>query len=266
MGGRVTDGGRLVHTGDAPLWSQLLADLRRRLAAGEFAEAFPGELAIAREYAVSRHTVRAAVQHLRAEGAVSAERGRVPRVRTPGPQIEQRLGTLYSLFRAVEDTGAEQRSVVHALDVRADGVVAARLGLEESTPLVHLERLRLAAGEPLALDRTWLPAALAKPLLDADFSRTALYDEYATRCGVHLTGGRERITAVVPTPAERRLLGLDTEHGATVAALLIERLGCAHGHPVEWRRTLVRGDRFGITADLPAEREYRLDPTPGGVA
>jgi hypothetical protein len=52
--------------------------------------------------------------------------------------IEQPLGEIYSLFTAVEAAGQVQH-VVRTLDVRADGVVAARLGLEESTP-AHLER------------------------------------------------------------------------------------------------------------------------------
>jgi GntR family transcriptional regulator len=149
----------------------------------------------------------------------------------------------------VERTGQEQRSVVRTLAVRADGVVARRLELEESTPLVHLERLRMAGDEPLAVDRVWLPAGLATPLLDVDFTRTALYAEYARRCGVRLTGGRERMRAVVPTPAERRLLGIG---GAPdVAAFAIERLGCSDNRPVEWRHTLVRGDRFSVTAEIP---------------
>lgn len=50
--------------------------------------------------------------------------------------------------RVLEQAGQEQRSIVRTLDVRADGVAAARLGLEEPTPLVYLERLRLAADEP----------------------------------------------------------------------------------------------------------------------
>ena len=87
------------------------------------------------------------------------------------------------MFQCVEATGRVQRNVVRTLDVRADGVVAARLGLEESTPLVHLERLRFSDEEPLAIDRVWMPERLAAPLLDADFARTALYDEYAARCG-----------------------------------------------------------------------------------
>jgi GntR family transcriptional regulator len=252
----------LVRDAGERLWVQLLEDLRRRLAEGEFAAAFPGELALVEQYGVSRHTVRQALRSLRSEGAVSAERGRSPRVMPPAG-IEQQLGTLYSLFDSVEATGVAQRSIVHTLGTRADGVIATRLGLEESTPLVYLERLRLAGTEPLAVDRVWLPASLATPLLDVDFGRTALYDEYARLCGVHLTGGQEQIRAVVPTPTERNLLGI----GEGVAALVIERLGCAHGFPVEWRQTLVRGDRFRVTANFPAGTGYRvgtdhrIDPT-----
>src|SRR6185312_4336859 len=210
-----------------PLWEQLLTDLRRRLDHDEFAVAFPGELALVAQYGVSRHTVREAVRRLRDEGVVVAGRGRSPRRAGPA-EIEQPLGEIYSLFTAVEATGRVQRSVVRTLDVRADGVVAARLGLEESTPLVHLERLRLADAEPLAVDRVWLPERLAAPLLDVDFGRTALYAEYAARCGVRVTGGSERIRAVVPGPAERVLLGVAPE----VAAFAIDRVGLAGGTPV----------------------------------
>jgi GntR family transcriptional regulator len=230
----------------------VLADLRVRLDAGEFAAAFPGELALVAQYGVSRHTVREAVRRLRDEGLVVAGRGRPPRA----AGVEQPLGEPYSLFTAVEAAGHVQRSVVRTLDVRADGVVAARLGLEESTPLVHVERLRLADAEPFAVDRVWLPEALAAPLLEVDFGRTALYAEYAQRCGVRVTGGSERIRAVVPAPAERELLALPDG----VAALLVERTGLAGDRPVEWRQTLVRGDRFSVTARFSAVDGYRVAP------
>ncbi len=235
------------------LWEQLLADLRRRLAEGEFTASFPGELSLVEEYRVSRQTVREALRRLRAEGVVTAARGKRPRVVEP-VEIEQPLGALYSLFASVEATGMEQRSVVQVLDVRTDGEVAARLGRAPSTPLVYLERLRLAGGDPLAVDRVWLPEALAAPLLEVDFARTALYDDYARRCGVVATGGTEHIRAVVPTPAQRKLL----EIGEGVAVFAIDRLGCAGGRPVEWRNTVVRGDRFGLTAHFSARTGYRL--------
>jgi len=241
-----------------PLWAQVHADLRRRLDANEFTDTFPGELALVAEYAVSRHTVREALRRLRSEGIVTAQRGRAPRVARPSV-IEQSLGALYSLFASVEATGQVQRSVVRALDLRTDEIVAARLGLAESMSLLYLERLRLAGEEPLAVDRVWLPASLAAPLLEADFTHTALYDELARRCGVQLSGGREQLRAVVPTAAERALLGI----GVGVAAFVIDRLAYSGGQPAEWRHTLVRGDRFTVSTEFSARDGYRLTSTIG---
>lgn len=227
-----------------PLWAQLQGDIVRRIRRGDFDTDFPGEHQLVEDYAVSRHTVREALRALRADGLLEGGRGRPTRV--AGAEIRQTSGTLYSLFSSVESAGRRQRSVVRALDARADGVVAARLGLEESTPLVYLERLRLSDDAPLAIDCVWLPAQLAAPLLEADFSATSLYAELAARCGVRLTGGHEQIRAVAPTPAQRSLLGTPDE----VACLHLERLGESRGRPVEWRQTLVRGDRFALNTNL----------------
>jgi len=238
----------------APLWQQVRDDLRARLEADEFAGSFPGEHELRAQYGVSRHTVREALRGLRAEGLVTAARGQRPHPVTEA-FIEQPLGALYSLFASVEAAGLEQRSVVRHLEIRADAHVAVRLGMEESTPLLYLERLRLAGGEPLAHDRVWLLAEDARGLLDADFSHTGLYDELAGRCGIRLTGGQERIQAVICSPAERQLL--DTP--LNVAAFSIERLGRASGRAVEWRTTLIRGDRFSAVAHFDARAGYRLD-------
>ncbi|MBB5960183.1 GntR family transcriptional regulator [Saccharothrix tamanrassetensis] len=243
----------LDRSGPHPLWRQLQDDLVSRLRAGEFGAGFPGELALMNDYGVSRYTVRQALQRLRADGLVVAERGRQPRV-SPAADVEQPLDTLYSLFASVEAAGLEQRSAVRVLDVRADGVIADQLDLEGSTPLVYLERLRLAAGVPFAIDRAWLPAELAAPILTADFTRTSLYAVLAGRAGVRLDGSRENIKAVVPTAAERALL----ECGPDVACLSIHRQGLAADRPVEWRHTMVRGDRFAVTAEFSAARGRRL--------
>ncbi|WIX78008.1 GntR family transcriptional regulator [Amycolatopsis carbonis] len=242
----------LSRSGSEPLWRQLQSELLTRLDDGEFTDEFPGELALAEEYGVSRQTVRQALRQLRADGVVVAERGRQPRVAPPA-EIAQPLGALYSLFTSVEAAGLPQHSIVRTFDVRADALVAERLDLEASTPLVYLERLRLAGNEPLALDRVWLPADLAKPLLQADFTHTSLYNELARRTGVRLSHGREEVHAVIPTAAERTTLACAHD----VAAFAINRLSHAKGRPVEWRHTLVRGDRYALTAEFSATG-YRL--------
>jgi GntR family transcriptional regulator len=237
-----------------PLWAQVHADLRRRLNDEQFTVGFPGELALVEAYDVSRHTVREALRRLRDEGVVIAGRGRRPRIASGTRRITQPLGALYSLFATVEAEGLEQRSIVRALDIRRDPEIAAQLSLPEQAELFYLERVRLAADEPLALDRVWLPAALARPLLSVDFGHTAVYRELERRCGLRLGGGEETIHAVLPTPAERSLLEIDDE----IAAFAIERRTRGPNGPAEYRRTLVRGDRFAVAVQFSTGNGYRL--------
>lgn len=250
----------LDRASGVPLWTQLVHDISRRLEAGAFVTRFPGEYQLVEEYGVSRHTVREALRRLRDDGVLESSRGRGTRVHTP--RIEQPVGALYSLFRAVEALGIEQRSEVRALELRTEPRAASRLGLPVSTEFVYLERLRLADGEPLAVDHAWLPRDVAEPLLDADFTHAALYDELARRAGVKLTGGREQIQAIVPAPALRATLGI----GRTVAVFAIERQGVVKNRPVEWRESMVRGDRFSLTADWTGRCGYQLGVTGSGAA
>jgi len=242
-----------------PLWAQLEQDLLRRMRAGAFDERFPGEFELVADYAVSRHTVRDALRRLREEGILESGRGRGTWLRKP--HIEQPLGAIYSLFRSVEAMGLVQRSEVRVLEVRVDAAVAERLVRPAATEFVYLERLRLADGEPLALDRTWLPRSLAGPLLEADFTHSGLYDELASLTGTRLTGGAEVIRAMVPSAANRKLLKIPVG----TAALGVERLGCLRDEPVEWRESLIRGDRFSVVAEWSTREGYRMDVSGGGA-
>ena len=239
-----------------PLWAQLEADLRRRLDAGEFDDGrFPTDLALTDEYEVSRHTVREAIRHLNSSGVLKRERGRGTVVNRS--EFEQPLGTLYSLFRTVEGSGIEQTSEVLELAEVTDAVAADRLGLEADAPLVLLARLRLAGGEPLAIDRAWLPATIARPLLDCDWTRTALYDELE-RIGAPVPNqGWERLTPVIPSRGDRGRLDLK----ASEAAFFLERVGRRDDAPVEWRTTIIRGDRYRFVAEWSKGATAELRPS-----
>jgi GntR family transcriptional regulator len=239
-----------------PLWAQVLGDLRARLARGEFTARFPGDEELRAQYGVSRHTVREAVRRLQAEGVIERGRGRGTFV--TGALIEQPLGALYSLFRSVEAQGFVQRSVVRYLEERRNEEAAKVLGRPPDEPLVYLERLRLADDQPIVLDCSWLPASLARPLLQVDFTRTALYHELQARCGLRPDAGWERLRPVLPSREQRDLLGL----GAHTPALAIERLASASATPVEWRHGLVHADRFSYVARWSAAQDTgaRFEP------
>ena len=238
-----------------PLWAQLEADLRRRLESGDFDESFPTDLELTDSYGVSRHTVREAVRHLNKTGLLKRERGRGTVVNKT--EFEQSLGTLYSLFKSVESTGVTQTSEILRCDVVQDTAAAAHLQLAEDADLVLIERLRLAGGSPLAVDRAWLSHDIAAPLLDVDWTRTALYSELATAGAPVPNQGWERLTPIMPAAPDRKLLGLRKSD----AAFFLERLGSRDETPVEWRTTVIRGDRYRFVTDWSAGARSELRPS-----
>ena len=228
-----------------PLWRQVLDDLEQRLADGEIGDRFPTDRELVEHYDVSRHTVREAVRHLKARGVIERERGRGSHVASA--EFVQPAGALYSLFSAVEDQGREQTSQVLRLQSSRDAQAASQLGVSADVEFVCLERLRLADDEPLALDTAWLPADLARPLLEADFAHTSLYEELEARTGIRPARGEEHIAPVAPTRELRQSLDLRRGEGV----LRLHRVSWAGDQPVECRVTLIRGRRFSLVSRWP---------------
>jgi GntR family transcriptional regulator len=190
-------------------------------------------------YEISRHTARDAVDRLCVAGLLERRRGRGTFVRA---EFEQPAGALYALFRSVEAQGVEQTIAVRELRECTDAPAAGHLDLAPDEPLILIDRIRLAGGEPLALDRLWLPADVGRPLLAADLTHGVLYHELSQRCGVTVVGGWERIRPTIPTPEECDALNMPP----ATAVFTIERLGRTAERPVEWRVSKVRGDGYSF--------------------
>lgn len=228
-----------------PLWAQLADDLRARAASGAFADRLPTEEELTSSYGVSRNTVREALRRLREDGLIQRERGRGTFLAKV--EIEQPLPGHYSLARSIEAQGLDEHSEVLVTDVRAAGDAGEMLAVPPDEDVLFIERLRFAGPGPLALDRSWLPAALTRGLLEADLTRGSLYDALQDGCGVQVTSGWERITPMIPTPDERAALQLSRRQ----AAFAVERLTRAGARPIEWRQSLVRGDRYRFVSQWP---------------
>lgn len=231
-----------------PLWSQVETDLRSRIDAGDFVERFPTDEELVNTYGVSRHTVREAVRRLCAEGLVVRERGRGTML--ADSHAERPLDSMYSLFEAVEASGLEQSSELLGEEELTSPEAAAALGLADEAPLVRIERLRRAGGEPLALDRVWLPARVGRPLLGSDWSRTSLYSRLAATGTGRPDAGWERARAVLATSRDAHCLDLEPP----AAVFCLERLGRVGGTCVEWRRSLIRADRFAVLSHFEGGR------------
>ena len=215
-------------------------ELIESLAVGE---AIPSERQLGLDLSVSRLTVRAAVDELVREGYLVRRRG---------------AGTFVAEPKIVEGIDIASFSD----DMRARGLTlgsrtiefrtipaGARLGrilhVSPSEPVVVVKRLRLADGEPMAIELLCVRSSLVPGLTSADLEM--YYDLLARRYDVVVAGGIQTVEPTVTNEEESRSLGVPLHS----PALHFERvLRSSRGDVVEYTSWTYRGDRYGLVTEI----------------
>jgi GntR family transcriptional regulator len=231
-----------TSTARVPKYYKLKQSLLDLIAAGEPGDALPTERELAVRFDTSRTTVRQALAELTIEGRLERTQGRGTFISQP------RLITLRQLTSLSEDLaerGARPDSQI--LDVSkapADPQVADALGLVPGARVARVERLRLADGTPIAHETAWLPGAL--PRLRAELERCgSLYRTLREVYGVELAEAEDTVETALASPRQAQLLHCDTG----LPMLLVCRTAWnSTGQPVEFTRSVFRGDRFRFVA------------------
>jgi DNA-binding GntR family transcriptional regulator len=197
----------LDRSSPVPLYYQVSRQIEAAIDAGDLApgDRLENEISLADRWGLSRPTMRRAIQEL-------VDKGLLVRRRGIGTQVVhgrvKRPMDLTSLFDDL--TRSDQKPATQLLDrelVPAPAAVAERLGVPAGSQVLHLERLRTARDEPLAVMRNWLPADLA-PVLTAEALESRGLYELMRGAGVHLRIATQRIAARGATAPEARLLKL----------------------------------------------------------
>ncbi|MCI2422601.1 GntR family transcriptional regulator [Saccharopolyspora sp. K220] len=221
---------------------QHLLDMLRSLPPGA---PIPTERSLAAEFDVSRTTVRQALAELTVEG-------RLLRVQGKGtfaakPKVAQRL----QLSSYTEDMRAQGRQptsrLLEVVEEPAAEELAALLATKPSATVLRLRRLRLADGEPMAIETTHLPLSRFRGLTNRLESGGSLYQVLREQFEVELGHAEETIETALASPEEAELLGSDVG----LPMLLLSRHSFdTEGRPVEWVRSIYRGDRYKFVARL----------------
>ncbi len=176
-----------------PLYFQVAAQLEQAIETGALEPGYrlTNEIAMADQLGLSRPTMRRAIQELVSKGLLVRKRGVGTQVVQGGVRREVRLT---SLFDDLASTGQHPQTRVLCNQItEAPHSVATKLGVAPGTPVVHLERVRLASGEPLAILRNWLPEWLLSAT-DEELEAQGLY-QLVRANGTHLRVARQRIGA-----------------------------------------------------------------------
>jgi len=230
-----------------PLYSQIKSHLLEAIESGQLrpGDRVPSERELTTQFAVSRMTARQALTELENMGRLVRIQGKGTFVATP--KLTQSLASLTSFTEDMRSRGMVPGARVLAVGEEPASLrVATALGIREGDRVIKVERLRLADGEPMALETSRVPADCCPDLLVSDLTDRSLYQVLRER-GVELARATQSLEAVLADGPEAEVLRV--KDGA--ALLLLERVSCdPQGRPVEYVRSLYRGDRYRFITEL----------------
>ena len=249
---------------------QIADDLRERVALGEFGDqgALESESALCARYAVSRVTVRRALETLRDQGLVESRQG--SGWFATGGSFHQRLalGTFRHAGSAVAEAGgAMARRVVEFGYRQASPALASTLGLvaagavtaADEADALHSRSVRTVDGVPLDLVAEWVPAAIAGRVSRADATDPGIWASLQ-RDGHRVASVRQSITAGIASADDAALL--DVAVGAPL--LLVRRLALDEDKaPLALSDHRYLAHRFSLEVEFNGWQGAGADTPPG---
>lgn len=201
----------------------------------------PSERVLAEGLDVSRVTLRKAMDDLVSQGLLMRRHGARTEV---AQRLEKALSKLTGFSEEIRARGMEPGAVWLSRSLGpATPAEATALGLGPGEPVVRLQRVRLADGQPIAIERAAVPAAI---LPSGDLVGTSLY-EALHRLGATPVRGVQRIRAGGMTRGDAQLL--DRSPGAPI--LIVERrCFLEDGRTVEFTETRYTGDSYEFLTEL----------------
>ncbi len=244
---RITEGPRPKHA--------QLTDVLADLAVSELGPdvAIPSERELMTTYAVSRATVRRAIDTLVTDGLLRRIHGKGTFVARPRLESTLHLASFSQDMRRRGLTPSTRSLALERERPPADVVEA--LGLGRSGEAWRIERVRLADGQPIALEQGWYPEP-SLPGLDREDLGGSLYEIFRTRYGHTIDAAEQTLwgESADPTLARRLDCPLHTP------LLVFRRVSSAAGTPLEYVVSRYRGDRYQLHMSLGRDEH---DPQPG---
>ena len=240
--------GTISRDSKLPFYYQLYEILRGKILRGEWqpGDMLPTEGELLEQHRVSRSTVRQALDMLVNEGLIYRQRGRGTFV--AHPPVEQGLSRIISFTEDMIQRGLKpQTEVLSSGLMPAPENIAKVLQIEPGEELAHLERLRLADGEPMSIEESYLVHRYCPGVLEQDYARNPLRVALEKKYGIRLVYARQSIRAISAPRSLAEKLSIQPNG----AILYIERVSFSEqGVPIEFLRLYHRGDRYVLHNEL----------------
>lgn len=183
-----------------PHYKKLYEILRKHIENGVYApgDLLPSENELCTVYKVTRPTVRHALESLVYEGFIVKQQGKGSIVRS----TPKNIGIL-SIEGTTQAIGREnlQTQIITKPSVCTwpEPFFFPLSGVERETGCVFMERLRIFNHRPLFVDINYLPNINLPRFCSRSFENKSLFEVLRVNYGVEVTGGEQRISAILPS-------------------------------------------------------------------
>ncbi|MFI5935793.1 GntR family transcriptional regulator [Actinoplanes sp. NPDC051494] len=205
-------------------------------------DALPSERDLSADLGASRPTIRAAIEELAREGLLVRRHGRG--TFTNPRKISQEVPSTADLPPAEGEWVSE---LLEFEVVPAGSRLGRRLEVPAEDGLIRFLRRRVVDGQPMAIEEIRLPQTVVPNLTREDVSAGSLYHRLRDRHGVVPADALQTTEPTVTDATESRLLGVPLYSPALVFERTTRDTG---GRPIEYSRSVYRGDRYRITQHL----------------
>lgn len=238
-------------------YHQIYLVLREQLQEGRFASGLPGELELARQFAVGRITVRRALEQLVSDGLIVREVGRGTRPTTraeqggrraasagvqslPGTRLHGLLENIVSVSRSTTVKVLEWRVVQASHDL------AEVLQVPDGQKLRKAVRRRSSDAGPVSLITTYVPEALTRGFGRAELASKPML-QLLEESGLELGRAVQTVSA---SQADARVAA-ELQVAVGTAMLSVRRLVYdAADRPVQLLHGLYRPDRYEYQMEM----------------
>jgi len=237
-----------------PRYHQLKEILREKIRSGEWK---PGDLIrsereLSETYGISRMTTRQAITDLVNEGVFYREQGKGTFV--SHHKITQQLMRLTGFTEDIRARGQHPSTKVLSIQMRpASEVVAEKLRVDAGQLVFCLQRLRLADGEPLAIELSHIHFKGCEKLLEEDLEQNSLYRLLESKYMVPLMEAEQEIEAGLAGNEEAQILKIPV--GSSV--LYTRRTTYTDRYqPIEYAKSVYCGNKYVFYAHLKREQLF----------
>jgi len=237
-----------VEQRSEPLYQAVIGAIEGQIQSGELAPGsrLPSEAELCRRFSVGRNTVRRALSDLAATGVLKT----IPGLGTFVSEGRMTKSAEYLLGLTQEMRAHSKRVTSQVLEARllqADPFLTRRLEVQLGAEVVFLNRVRAMDGEPVALERAYLPHALCPGILEHDFSKESLYETISTVYQRRPYRAEQEIEAALATAEVARLLGLSVP---SVVLVFHRATRLESNEVIEYVDSEMRADRFRFYTNL----------------